>query len=232
MSDNAIEHPTATGEAEETASLNVTILGDFNIDRQRRLTIPPHIRREYLFPDDKRKRIVYVWTDSAYNGIYLSFQKRPGAYPTSVDDKGRFFLRREIADPLPTGTLRLFFKEEKDGLRPVLYYKTHITDFFNQHARSIEAQNSETFDSDPVAKLIFAFMDVLDDWTGTASELLQILTDLAETYSIDKSALPTQPNKLSVRLSKISLYLNSMGIIYIKNTRRGNRRSISLHRKK
>ena len=113
---------------EDTNVLIETVLGDFTIDSKSRLIIPFHIRIEYLSQDGNDKDTVYLWTDSSYTGIFVSFQKRPGAYPVSVDNKGRLVVKKEILDKLPYRKYQLIYLEEKDGLQPVLFYKAYIDD--------------------------------------------------------------------------------------------------------
>ena len=116
------------GAVENATMLIETVLGDFSFDSSKRLTILPHIRSEFLLQDENGKYTVYLWTDSSYTGIFVSFQKRPGAYPVSVDYKGRFIVRKEITDQLPYKKYQLIYLEEKDGLQPVLFYKAYIDD--------------------------------------------------------------------------------------------------------
>lgn len=68
----------------------------------------------------------------------------------------------------------------------------------------------DVIDSDPVAQAVVALVNTEGSWSGSASDLLQKITNLDARLPKD---WPTQPNALSGRLKRAATALRSVGLV-------------------
>ncbi len=89
----------------------------------------------------------------------------------------------------------------------------------------------ELLHDNPVAVVVRALMEEQDEWSGTATELLNELDGLAERYRIDTRARlwPKAPQSLSRRLNEVRPNLAAVGIQVEQPTRR-KKRTIALRK--
>lgn len=80
---------------------------------------------------------------------------------------------------------------------------------YAQNRRDVAAQ---TLDADLVGTAISSYMEGRDDWEGTASELLKILTDLVDEKIEKTREWPRTPNSLSGKLRRSATSLRADGI--------------------
>ena len=78
---------------------------------------------------------------------------------------------------------------------------------------NIEIQNEEITESSIVAKILLQFLENMDSWEGTTSELYEVLSSIANNSGLPKSkSWPTAPNSLSRKLNELSATLKEKGI--------------------
>jgi hypothetical protein len=93
-----------------------------------------------------------------------------------------------------------------------------------QSSRSILVDDA--IDADPVAIAVLKLMVVRQEWQGTATELLDLLSDIAGQLKTGYTGWPKIPNQLSQQLNRTSAFLREKGILFERG-HSGNR-SITL----
>src|SRR5262249_35700453 len=83
-------------------------------------------------------------------------------------------------------------------------------------------------EADPNATSLREFMTGRIEWSGTASELLGHLTNLATPNEVRSRAWPTAPNKLSGKLRRQATFLRQIGV-EIDDRREGKNRTRMLY---
>lgn len=88
--------------------------------------------------------------------------------------------------------------------------------FLDEYAKNQSDRDSEILSSDVVAVLIISFMNDLNEWSGTVSELYLKLTQLAPKIGINTRSkeFPARANYLSKRINAIRSNLKSAGITF------------------
>ena len=99
-------------------------------------------------------------------------------------------------------------------------------EFLSAYWRNINAQNDEVLSDNPTAVLVQAFMEDRQDWTGTATELLDLLGRIAGSNHLDPKDLPRSANKLSVELNRLKTSLEEGGFSIHKSE--GTKRIITI----
>jgi hypothetical protein len=92
-------------------------------------------------------------------------------------------------------------------------------------AKSSEIQG-DIADNDTVVQAIVKFMAPRNDWSGSMTDLLELLTSGVDANSL--KWFPTQPIRLSRRITELDKPLAARGIGWKKN--KGTKRSITLTR--
>lgn len=100
--------------------------------------------------------------------------------------------------------------------------------FINAYRKSIDLQNDEVLAEHIEAGLIRSFMDDQEEWSGSASELLEHLRRLAGAASINENELPKSANALSRKLNTLKTNLEEIGIKVTKT--KGVKRTITIRR--
>lgn len=96
--------------------------------------------------------------------------------------------------------------------------------YFNRIGRL----NKEAIEASPVGQCIFELMDSYDNWGGTSTELLEVLTSIAVTLKIDKNPKwPKGSQVLTKRINEITSNLEDEGIKF-EFGHTGKRRFIKL----
>ncbi len=89
--------------------------------------------------------------------------------------------------------------------------------FIDAYFENIEIQNEEIIESSIVAKILLQFLDRRNGWEGTASELYEQLTPIANDSGFIKSkSWPTAPNSLSRKLNELSPTLKEKGVEIVR----------------
>ena len=83
--------------------------------------------------------------------------------------------------------------------------------FLRAYRKNIAGAVEESVTNDIVGAAIVEFMEGKDEWTGTATELLEALNELPSVNEKDK-AWPKRPNTLTRRLNRIKSALADYGI--------------------
>ncbi len=89
-------------------------------------------------------------------------------------------------------------------------------DFLNAYRRNIGRQNDEAIAASVLGPVVTKFMELRNEWSGTATELLMDLRVQAETLKIDTKAKhwPKSPHWLWKRLKEIIPNLEKIGIVF------------------
>lgn len=89
-------------------------------------------------------------------------------------------------------------------------------DFMEAYNANIQSQNREAIESNPVGELVLKFMENKIEWSGRASELLNLLEELALANKINVKAknFPKAANTLTRRLNELKSNLADEGIIF------------------
>ena len=104
--------------------------------------------------------------------------------------------------------------------------------FLDAYYGDIKSQNEEVLYESLVATAVIQIMETNDDWTGSASELLKELTDVAEELGINvtqEKEWPKAANVLGRRLNKLKTNLADAGI-KVRDGVKDKRRVIYLHK--
>jgi hypothetical protein len=83
-------------------------------------------------------------------------------------------------------------------------------------------------DADPIAAAVRAFMETRTEWTGTASELLGALGEVASERVAKSKIWPDSPRALAGRLRRAATFLRKIGI-EIRFDREGRARTRVIH---
>jgi DNA-directed RNA polymerase subunit F len=88
--------------------------------------------------------------------------------------------------------------------------------FIGAYLNNQNRANDEAVESNPVASVVIAFMKDRKNWSGTISEFLEKLYDVAFKEKIDTNSKlwPNEPNVLSRRLNEVKSNLLLYGISY------------------
>ena len=88
--------------------------------------------------------------------------------------------------------------------------------FLNEYQKNQSDRDNEILTSDVVAVLVISFMNDLNEWMGTVSELYLKLTQLAPKIGINTKSkeFPARANYLSKRMNAIRSNLKSAGIAF------------------
>lgn len=99
-------------------------------------------------------------------------------------------------------------------------------DFLDAYYRNINSQNDAAIEASPVGIALLDFMDDLDEWEGTASDLLGELEEKAEKLKINTKARewPKDPSWLTRRIQLIHSNLADQGIIVVRDDKSRPRR--------
>jgi hypothetical protein len=84
-------------------------------------------------------------------------------------------------------------------------------------------------ESDPVANVVRALMATRTEWTGTASDLLDALTELVSEAQRKSKSWPNTPSILSGRLRRAATFLRKAGIEIAFDRETNHKRSRSIH---
>jgi hypothetical protein len=93
--------------------------------------------------------------------------------------------------------------------------------FLEVYHRNIGLQTEQALESSPIAATIIEFMNSRTEWTGTTTELLNELEQVAEILKIktkNNKEWPTAPNRLSRRINDIKTNLRQIGIVIERYT--------------
>ncbi len=103
-------------------------------------------------------------------------------------------------------------------------------EFLDAYAANATRRNQEVLVAHPVAAMVAALMEGTATWSGTASELLTRLDELAPRYRVDTRARswPRNPQVLSRRLNEIVPNLAAGGIVMERD--RSDQRRLSFRR--
>jgi hypothetical protein len=108
--------------------------------------------------------------------------------------------------------------------------------FLEVYHRNIGLQTEQALEASPVAAALIEFMNSRTEWTGTTTELLDELEQVAELLKIktkNNKEWPSAPNRLSRRINDIKTNLSQIGILIERfadsktNTRRVEVRKLS-----
>jgi len=88
--------------------------------------------------------------------------------------------------------------------------------FLNAYYGNIQTQNKKVIEGNVVGLLILKLMEMEEEWTGTPTELLQKLTDIAEEQGINTNTrgFPKVAHVLTRRLNELKTNLLEVGIEY------------------
>lgn len=102
--------------------------------------------------------------------------------------------------------------------------------FLAAYQTNIDEQNEEAIREHPVAVAVRALMKDREEWSGTSTQLLDELSEIAEVEKIDvrQRMWPKAAQALSRRLNEAKTNLAHVGILI--NTTHGTSRTISIHR--
>lgn len=99
-------------------------------------------------------------------------------------------------------------------------------DLLEAYNANIRGQSEEVLTSNPMAQALLAFMDDKEAWQGTASELLEILVDIAENQLRTRTktkSWPGAPHILVRRLNELRGNLRDAGMIFEQLPRTGSK---------
>lgn len=102
--------------------------------------------------------------------------------------------------------------------------------FLTAYQANIDEQNEEAIREHPVAVAVRAYMKDKQDWSGTSTQLLDVLNKIAGEEKIDvrQRLWPKAAQALSRRVNEAKTNLAHVGILI--NTTHGSNRVISIHR--
>ncbi len=104
-------------------------------------------------------------------------------------------------------------------------------EFLDAYQKNIAQQNEEAIREHPVAMVITELMSKINEWSGTATELLSELNYEAEKLKIDtrQHFWPKAPQALSRRLNEVKSNLETVGIFV--DIGRGTNRKITIEKR-
>jgi hypothetical protein len=104
-------------------------------------------------------------------------------------------------------------------------------EFLEAYGINVASQNEAALEDSLVAQAILGFIQMGEEWTGTASQLLEVLTPRAEILGINVKdrSWPKAPNALSKRLHEMAPNLRRVGI-EVSEKRAGGVKTWSLYR--
>src|SRR5690606_31030027 len=100
--------------------------------------------------------------------------------------------------------------------------------FVEAYDANRQSTNDEAL-SDPLAAAILTFMEAHEIWTGTATELLNSLTQVTERGQ-GPDELPRNASQLSNSLNRVGPVLRGAGIGFERPPRSSNGRKLTLRR--
>lgn len=100
--------------------------------------------------------------------------------------------------------------------------------FLDAYTKSSESQNDEVLSEHIEAELLRDFMADKEEWTGSASELMEDFRRIAGDMHITESELPKGAKALSRKLNTLKTNLEEVGISMIKN--KGTRRTLTIRK--
>jgi hypothetical protein len=95
--------------------------------------------------------------------------------------------------------------------------------------RHASRQTEEVLAADPVASAIFDFIKKKECWTGTATDLLELLNQSAPKPRAQD--WPRQPNSLTKKMNTLQSTFNDAGISFIRDKGRKKGRTLTLEYK-
>ena len=90
-----------------------------------------------------------------------------------------------------------------------------VEDFLSAFKANVERQNRAAVDSSPVAQTMIEFMEDMDEWTGAASELYELLKRIAEKNNLrvgGSTGYPADSNWLWRKINLVRSNLTALGI--------------------
>ncbi len=100
--------------------------------------------------------------------------------------------------------------------------------FLDAYYRNIKHQNAEVLYDSPLACAVLGFMETVNIWEGTPTELLQELTNVAQGQNIDlaqEKDFPKKANVLTRMLNKLKTNLANEGIEFKNSAEQRGRRA-------
>lgn len=85
---------------------------------------------------------------------------------------------------------------------------------------------AEALDADPVTMAVLRLMEYRDSWTGSATDLIDVLGDCIDQNRRKYPGFPKVPNQLSQKLNRVSAFLREKGVLFQKS--HSGTRSITL----
>jgi hypothetical protein len=169
------------------------------------------IQLDYL-PKGKRKKLKDIW--------YEFEQLRPQLLGYIFDILAKVLnmikttpAGRDLVDGITELPRMADFAEIAEVISRCMGYKEN--EFLNAYKRNIGLQTEQIVEGNYVANAVVYFMADKDEWTGTATELLDELEHVAETLKIktkNDKAWPAAPNQLTRRLNEVQTNLRQAGI--------------------
>ncbi len=103
--------------------------------------------------------------------------------------------------------------------------------FLTAYRANINRQNEEAIHEHPIASAVVTLMESGDEWTGTPTELLGVLNELAEKERINthQRLWPKGPQILTRRLNEVKTNLENVGLV-VGIRSQGSSRSITIQR--
>jgi hypothetical protein len=106
--------------------------------------------------------------------------------------------------------------------------------FLEVYHRNIGLQTEQALEASPVAAALIEFMNSRTEWTGTTTELLNELEQVAELLKIktkNNKEWPSAPNRLSRRINDIKTNLRQVGVVIERYAnRKTNTRKIEIRK--
>jgi hypothetical protein len=106
--------------------------------------------------------------------------------------------------------------------------------FLEVYHRNIGLQTEQALEASPVACTLIEFMNSRTEWTGSTTELLNELEQVAEILKIktkNNKEWPSAPNRLSRRINDIKTNLHQIGIVIERYTNsKTNTRKIEIRK--
>jgi hypothetical protein len=102
--------------------------------------------------------------------------------------------------------------------------------FWTAYSSNRDEAVADVIEADPVANAVRALMATRTKWTGTASQLLDVLTGLVEEVQRKSKSWPDAPRILSGRLRRAATFLRKAGIevVFDRETSSRRNRTISI----
>jgi hypothetical protein len=101
--------------------------------------------------------------------------------------------------------------------------------FWSAYSGNRDEAVESVIEGDLVATAVRAFMMALEEWKGTASDLLGILGDMAGERTLKSKSWPKSPRGLSGRLRRAATFLRKVGVeIDFDREGHGNTRTITI----